>query len=121
MGERRATAFGAAALVCGPVWAGLRGVHVPAIAAWIIAAVGLGAAAWRLAPHLPAALDGFARRRPLLIGFIALFWLAGAANVIRLSTFMVDPTRTSGALRPGDRFYEHHNCFSAYVRAAELA
>jgi hypothetical protein len=121
MGERRAVALGAAGLLCGPVWAGLRGVHVPALAAWIISAAALGAAAWLLAPRLPATLDGVARRRPLLVAFIALFWCAGAANLIRISPFMVDPTRTSGVLRPGDRFYEHHNCFSAYVRASELA
>jgi len=119
--ERSALALGMAALAAGPVWVGLRAIGVSAGVAVVVSGGLLAALAIGMSRRLPRALDGCARRRPRAALLVALLWLGGAASVLRIAPFMADPESTWGAPIPDNDFYLHHDCATAYVRAAELA
>lgn len=60
-------------------------------------------------------------RSPRRAVLVAALWAAGAAGLLHIAPFMFDPARTGGSLLPGDDFYLHHDCATAYLRAAKLA
>ena len=49
--------------------------------------------------------------------FIAL----GAVQVVRLTVFAIDPSKTAAAVYPFDEFYVRHSCVSVYFEAGKLA
>ncbi len=53
-----------------------------------------------------------------VVGF--LFAGLAAVQVVRLTVFSVDPSRTGAAVYPFDQFYVQHSCLSAYFQAAKL-
>jgi hypothetical protein len=53
-----------------------------------------------------------------VVGF--LFAALAAVQVVRLTVFSVDPSRTGAAVYPFDQFYVQHSCLSAYFQAAKL-
>jgi len=53
-----------------------------------------------------------------VVGF--LFAGLATVQVVRLTVFSVDPSRTGAAVYPFDQFYVQHSCLSAYFQAAKL-
>ncbi len=49
-----------------------------------------------------------------------LFAVLAAFQVVRLTLFALDPSRTGAAVYPFDEFYVQHSCVSAYFQAAKL-
>ncbi|MFT3770499.1 MAG: glycosyltransferase family 87 protein [Minicystis sp.] len=84
-------------------------------------ALGIGAAAFTRARRLlPGAIDGAARRRPVVSGSFALSVLLAFVQIGRLGAFMADPANRWGSVFPSPSATDHM-CLSAYVHAADLA
>jgi len=106
-------------------------VAVVSTATLALGAAGLGAllavaaaSAWLLRwlpPRLPTALDGLARRHPVLTAIYLCFALMSVVSTARVCVFMGDPTAVEDQALPGEKFTETHSCLSAYERASELA
>lgn len=95
--------------------------HVAALAIVVALALGIGAAAFtRARQRLPEALDGAARRRPVVAGFFALSVLLAFVQIGRLGAFMADPANRWGSVFPAPSATDHM-CLSAYVQAADLS
>lgn len=77
----------------------------------------LAGAVW-LARRLPRRLDELARAHRLAAVVWTVLAFAGAANLARVSHFMIDADATSATAFPADEFSLHHNCLTAYYRAA---
>lgn len=61
-------------------------------------------------------------RRWLFLWILSSALLVAAVVVTaRLATFLADETRSELSMQPGDDFYVHHSCLSAYYEAARLA
>lgn len=67
---------------------------------------------------MTALREFFAGRRALL-GFWLLLCAISAAAILRLTVFMVDPTRVSYSMVPDSAFLTAYSCFSAYIAAAD--
>ncbi len=63
----------------------------------------------------------FVRRRPFLAALWTLVALAAAIQLVRLTTFMVDPHRPSASVLPGNRFFREHSCLTSFTEAARFA
>ena len=72
----------------------------------------------RLAPLRAAYQALFAGRRARLVMSIALIGLA-AVLLLRLSSFMFDPTQKRHSMMPGNPTLSLHSCLSAYIAAAD--
>lgn len=109
-----------AVAVAGPLAALLSACGLAAGPAFVIGGlVTIGGAAY-LAPRVPARLDELARAHRLAAVVWTVLSVAGAANFLRVSYFMVDPGATAATSAPWDEFSLHHNCLTAYYRAAVL-
>jgi hypothetical protein len=107
-----------AVAVAGPFAALLSAAGLAAVPAFVIAGVlAVTVAVW-LARRLPRRLDELARAHRVAAVVWTVLAVAGAANLARMSYFMIDADATRASAIPGDDFYEHHNCLTAYYRAA---
>lgn len=123
LGRRSGRAAGIAGLAAGGVAAvalavAHRGFGAPSAA--LLAAgplVGFGTSA--LARRLPTSLDGAAGRRPVAAGLWLVLALASLVQTGRLAAHMTDP-EAPWFVTTTDPFWAKHQCFSAYVYAADL-
>ena len=77
-------------------------------------------AGWRVAQGLPAWLDGFARRRPMVSAAWTVIALAAVVQTGRLSIYMADRSNEF-VLTTRNTFWCGHMCLPAYLYGAELA
>jgi Glycosyltransferase family 87 len=105
---------------------GARIAGLPTFGPALIGAAGGAGLAWilgrrRLAARLPAELDGWFARRPVLRWVWLVVAVLFVANFARHGLFNADPTRRWAEVFPPMPESGEHQCLSAYVRAGELA
>jgi hypothetical protein len=115
MASASVVAAGAAATILA---VSLGGFGAPAAAALLtgplMAALTIG-----LARRLPASLDGMLPRRPVVAGLWLVLALGAVVQTGRLAGHMTDP-EAPWFVTTTDPFWAKHQCFSAYVYAADL-
>ena len=110
------------ALIMVPATAvGAFGFGLPLATAGIVGVLLAALVAWPLSrPLFLAAGFTFATRRWVTI-VATVATLVASAQLIRLSVFMTDPSRTESAVSPWDPFRTEHSCMSSYAEGARFA
>ncbi len=120
-GERWVVSMCATACGAMVAFVGLRGLSLSApVAATVVAALGV-VGTLLLVSRLPAGLDGLRRRSPWRSAAWLLLALLALGQTARMSTFLLDPTRTACSLVPSDPWYLEHSCLTAYVESSRMA
>ncbi|MDI6767900.1 MAG: glycosyltransferase family 87 protein [Bacteroidota bacterium] len=73
-----------------------------------------------IARYLPQSFDSGFKRRPVLATLVAVLALIALVQIARLSCFMSNPELRWGSAYPPVEFGVRHQCFPAYIYAAEL-
>ena len=120
LGRGRALPLGLGAAVAGLAAAGLSLGLAGLLSLLAVAAASAGLAAG-MAPRLPTALDGLARRHPRLTALYIAVALLGIVSTARVSVFIGDPSQEQMQAIPGEPFLLRHSCLTAYVGASALA
>ena len=89
--------------------------------ALIVGTGGLLAAAVMVARALPAEVGTLTRRRPIIAALWMVVAIAAATQMVRLSIFAYDATRTDLSVLPTNAFFSTHFCFSGYYEGERFA